>query len=109
MDNFNTMSAIIKKLAFPLQLYWLRTAAKFEKRGINTKFKILIKFVKDEAEIANSSFASVVNQQNKRKGGSTFFANYNKSKLTPLNQNRANPKKCIYCKDDHEVEDFEIY
>ena len=88
-----------------MQSHWLRTAAEFEKRGIDAKFKILVKLVKDEAEIANSSYALVVNQRNKRKSGSTFFANSDKPKVTPLNRNRADPKKCVYCKDDHKVED----
>ena len=88
-----------------MQSRWLRTAAEFEKRSIDAKFKILVKFVKDKVEIANSSFALVVNQRNKRKGGSTFFANSDKPKVTPLNRNRADQKKCVYCKDDHKVED----
>ena len=87
------MSAIVKRLPFSLQSRWLRTAAEFKKRGIDAKFKILVKFVKNEAKIANSSFASVVNQRNKRKGGSTFFVNSSKSKVTPLNRNLADPKK----------------
>ena len=99
LNNFNTMSAIVKRLPFSLQSRWLRTVAEFEKRGIDAKFKIFVKFVKDEAEISNSSFASVVNQRNKRKGGSTFFANSDKPKVTPLNRNRADQKKCVYYKD----------
>ena len=100
------MSVIVKRLPFPLQSRWAQNRRRIrKKRDIDAKFKILVKFVKDKAEIANSSFASVVNQQNKRKGGSTFFANSTKPKVTPLNRNRADTKKCIYCKDDHKVED----
>ena len=53
LDNFNAMYAIVKRLPFLLQSRWLRTVAEFEKRGIDAKFKILVKFVKDKAEIAN--------------------------------------------------------
>ena len=105
LDNFNTMSTIVKRQPFPLQSRWLKTAAEFEKRGIDAKFQIFVKFVKDEAEIANFSFASVLNQRNRRKVGSTFFANSDKPKVTPLNRNRADTKKFVYCKDDHKVED----
>ena len=61
LDNFNTMTAIVKRLPFALRTRWLRTAAEIEKQGTDAKFKNLVKFVKDESEIANSSFAAVVN------------------------------------------------
>ena len=105
LDNFNTMTAIVKRLPFALQTRWLRTAAEIEKRGTDAKFKNLVKFVKDESEIANSSFAAVVNQRSKKKGGSTFFTNSGKPKVTTSNQNRENAKMCIYCKNDHKIED----
>ena len=67
LDNFNTMTAIVKRLPFALRTRWLRTAAEIEKKGTDAKFKNLVKFVKDESEIANSSFAAVVNQRSKNK------------------------------------------
>ena len=105
LDNFNTMTAIVKRLPFALQTRWLRTAAEIEKKGTDAKFKNLVKFVKDESEIANSSFAAVVNQRSKKKGGSTFFTNSGKPKVTTSNQNREKAKMCIYCKNDHKIED----
>ena len=109
LDNFNTMTAIVKRLPFALQTRWLRTAAEIEKKGTDAKFKNLVKFVKDESEIANSSFAAVVNQRSMKKGGSTLFTNSGKPKVTTSNQNRENPKICIYCKNDHKIEDCLIF
>jgi len=105
LDNFNTMITIVKRLPYALQNRWLRTAAEIEKRGTDAKFKNLVKFIKDEAEIAKSSFASAVNQRNKKKGGVTFFTKSEKTKFSSTKLVAKNFRKCAYCKDDHKIED----
>ena len=106
LDNFNTILAIVKRLPFALQTRWLRTATEIEKRGTDPKFKNLVKFVQDEAEIANSSYASAINQRNKKKSGYSFFAKSSKPKGTTMNErDRNKTKHCVFCEDDHKIDD----
>ena len=96
LDNFNTIIAIVKRLQFALRTSWLKTAAEIEKRGADAKFKMLVKFIKDEAKIANSSFASAVYQRSKRKSATTFFAKSQKTKLFTPNIVDNNSSKCAF-------------
>ena len=104
LDNFNTIIAIVKRLPFALQTRWLRTAAEIEKRGADAKFRTLVKFIKDEAEIANSSFASAVYQRSKRKSATSFYAKSEQTKSFTPNIVANNSSKCAFCKEGHKIE-----
>ena len=106
LDNFNTIVTIVKRPPYYLQTRWLRITAEIEKQGIDPKFKDLVKFVQNEAEIVYSSHASAVNQRMKRKTGSSFFAKTDKQ-ISEIGQTQRAlaTKKCMYCKEDHKIED----
>ena len=91
----------MKWLPYHIQTRWLRTSAEVEKLGLDPKFDTLVKFLKNESEIANSAFASAVNQRNK-KGGSSFFTKsaIDKNEAGDSKSNRSYIK-CVLCDQNH--------
>ena len=83
LDNFNTIIAIVKRLPFALQTHWLRTVAEIEKRGSDAKFKTFVKFIKDEAEIANSRLLPRCIREAKEKVPRCSMRNQNKQNRLP--------------------------
>ena len=81
LNNFSTIASVVKRLPFSMQTRWLRTASEVERQGIDPTFSKLVKFVRDEAEIANSAYANTV--YHRSKASSSFFTttNFNQHKV----------------------------
>ena len=101
LNNFEFIATIIKRLPFSIQSRWLRFAAEIEGRGTDPKFVDLVKFVNQEAEVARSSFAHVVNQKPKR--FDKFSSHSTAVKETPT-EHSTTRIKCHICSENHMLE-----
>ena len=94
LNNYSTILSVFKRLPFQMQTQWLRTSAEVEKREVDPTFALLVKFLNDESEIANSVYAAALNQRSKRKS-SSFFAKFEQTKMLQVTQTDFISSACV--------------
>ena len=114
VNNFDNIAKIVGRLSFRLQARWLRFAASVEKQDREPTFEDLVTFVREEAEIARSSYSSVLFKSTKKPSfkvashstkvtddkGKTFF------KPAHSSQSKSTQKadvKCEFCSSNHSI------
>ena len=82
VNNFDNIAKIVGRLSFSMQSRWLRFAASLEKQDREPSFEDLVGFVKNESEIAKSSYSGVLFKTGKKPGIkiSTHATNVTKAK-----------------------------
>ena len=68
VNNFDNIAKIVGRLSFSMQSRWLRFAASLEKQDREPSFEDLVGFVKNESEIAKSSYSGVLFKTGKKPG-----------------------------------------
>ena len=66
VNNFDNIVKIVNRLPYSIRTRWVRAAAESGKRGCEPSFNDLVEFVKNEAEIAKSVYAKVVESKTKK-------------------------------------------
>ena len=113
VNNFDNIAKIVGRLSFSMQSRWLRFAASLEKQDREPSFEDLVGFVKNESEIAKSSYSGVLFKTSKKPGIkiSTHATNVTEAK-GKLNSRWNNPRssmptrkqmevKCGLCSSNH--------
>ena len=68
VNNFDNIAKIVGRLSFSMQSRWLRFAASLEKQDREPSFEDLVGFVKNESEIAKSSYSGVLFKTGRKPG-----------------------------------------
>ena len=106
LNNYEIMAKIIKRLPFSSQSRWLRVAANIERHGEDPQFTDLVKFDKEEAEVAKCSFAGILHQKSNR--FSKFMTH-----STALEKNKTqylyHDMSCSLCSQKHNLWDCVLF
>ena len=101
VNNFDNIVKIVNRLPYSIRTRWVRAAAESEKRGCEPSFNDLVEFVKNEAEIAKSVYAKVV--ENKTKKVSKFQTH--STSISSAVATTTNKPNCYLCFGAHKLWD----
>ena len=116
LNSENTLNEIAKRLPKPLRVKWVDRATKIQKyRGFAPRFHDLLEFIKEQADVCNSSFADTLlardtsSQQSMGKTSKPKNTLATTAEVTKMQQSvqpskvQADSKrpKCVVCCEDH--------
>ena len=98
LNNFDNIAKIINRLPYSTQSRWIFSSAFIERDGCDPSFSDLVKFVKEEAEVARSSHTAVINSRSKKTTNGKIFT-IKTTSVEPSQQK----EKCIACGGGHTI------
>ena len=99
LDTLDTLTALVGKLPYNLRERWVKRSVEIEKtRGLVAEFSDLVKFVKQESDVANSLFRLRTLNDKSNPKSKTFSSKATVAFLKEENK-RTGLGSCWYCKE----------